>query len=164
MNRLNAATPVLDLNIQEFSANNISTNLFCASIQIRLSALVCLFPAFISAQVSFCSLVAVVLVFVFASVFRNASVLALHSLQRSIVRHIFEITDDSRMRTMTKTVERPSLLDMEDDFALRYARIYPGANSRAELVTLVPGLRSQRLFAPLARGLISNHAKKSSLN
>ncbi len=30
---------------------------------------------------------------------------------------------------------------MEDDFALRYARIYPGVNSRAELVTLAPGLR-----------------------
>ncbi len=26
--------------------------------------------------------------------------------------------------------------DMEDDFALRYVRIYPGVNSRAELVTL----------------------------
>ncbi len=29
---------------------------------------------------------------------------------------------------------------MEDDFALRYARIYPGVNSRAELVTLATGL------------------------
>ncbi len=29
---------------------------------------------------------------------------------------------------------------MEDDFALRYVRIYPGVNSRAELVTLAPGL------------------------
>ncbi len=30
---------------------------------------------------------------------------------------------------------------MEDDIALRYVRIYPGVNSRAELVTLAPGLR-----------------------
>ena len=40
---------------------------------------------------------------------------------------------------------------MEDDFALRYARIYQGVNSRAELVTLAPGLRPERRFAPLAR-------------
>ena len=33
---------------------------------------------------------------------------------------------------------------MEDDFAIRYARIYPGVNSRAELVTLAPGLRPRR--------------------
>ncbi len=39
--------------------------------------------------------------------------------------------------TRTKTVH-----DREDDFALRYVRIYPGVNSRAELVTL----------AALARG------------
>ena len=30
---------------------------------------------------------------------------------------------------------------------------YPGVNSRAELVTLAPGLRPERGFAPLARGL-----------
>ncbi len=36
---------------------------------------------------------------------------------------------------------------------LRYVRIYPGVNSRAELVTLAPGLRPERRFAPLARGL-----------
>ena len=42
---------------------------------------------------------------------------------------------------------------MEDDFALRYARTYPGVNSRAELVTLALGLRPERHFAPLARGL-----------
>ena len=33
---------------------------------------------------------------------------------------------------------------MEDDFAPRYVRIYPGVNSRAELVTLAPGLRLER--------------------
>ena len=53
-----------------------------------------------------------------------------------IVRHIFEISDDSRMRITTKSVH-----DKNDDFALRYARIYPGVNSRAELVTLAQGLR-----------------------
>ena len=42
---------------------------------------------------------------------------------------------------------------MEDDFALRYVPIYPGENSRAGLVTLAPGLRSEGRFAPLARGL-----------
>ncbi len=39
---------------------------------------------------------------------------------------------------------------MVDNLALRYVRIYPGVNSRAELVTLAPGLRP-----PLARGLHS---------
>ncbi len=39
---------------------------------------------------------------------------------------------------------------MEDDFALRYVRISSGVNSRAELVTLAPGLRPERRFAPLA--------------
>ena len=28
---------------------------------------------------------------------------------------------------------------MDDDLALRYVVIYPGVNSRAELITLVPG-------------------------
>ena len=41
---------------------------------------------------------------------------------------------------------------MNDDFALRYVRIYPGVNSRAELVTLILGLRPERRFAPMARG------------
>ncbi len=35
---------------------------------------------------------------------------------------------------------------------LRCVRIFPGVNSRAELVTLAPGLRPKRRFAPLARG------------
>ncbi len=52
---------------------------------------------------------------------------------------------------------------MEDDFAFRYARIYPGVNSRAELVTLVPGLRPERRFAPLARGLIVQFINDSTL-
>ncbi len=41
---------------------------------------------------------------------------------------------------------------MEDDFALRYVRIYPGVKNRAELVTLAQGLRPERRFAPFARG------------
>ncbi len=53
-----------------------------------------------------------------------------------IVRHIFEISDDSRMRITTKSVH-----DKNNDFALRYVRTYPGVNSRAELVTLAQGLR-----------------------
>ncbi len=32
-------------------------------------------------------------------------------------------------------------------------RIFPGVNSRAELVTIAPGLRPERREAPLARGL-----------
>ena len=47
------------------------------------------------------------------------------------------------------------------DFAFRYVRFYPGVNSRAELVTLAPGLRLERRFAPLARGLISFFIKYS---
>ncbi len=38
------------------------------------------------------------------------------------------------------------------DFTLRCVRFYPGVNSRAELVTLAPGLRPEWRFAPLARG------------
>ncbi len=39
---------------------------------------------------------------------------------------------------------------MEDDFALRYVRIYPAANCRAELVTLARGY---------ARGYARGHAR-----
>ena len=39
------------------------------------------------------------------------------------------------------------------NFALRYVRISPDVNSRAELVTLAPGLRPDRRFVPSARGL-----------
>ena len=48
------------------------------------------------------------------SPFRKPSVFALHD-----IRHIFEISDDSRMRITTKTVERPTsnVHDMEDEFA-----------------------------------------------
>ncbi len=35
-----------------------------------------------------------------------------------------------------------------------------GVNSRAELVTLTPGLRPERRFAPLARGKIHTSSKK----
>ncbi len=40
------------------------------------------------------------------------------------------------------------------NLALRCVRIFPGVNSRAELVTLAPGLRPERRFAPLARGQV----------
>ncbi len=36
---------------------------------------------------------------------------------------------------------------MEDDFAIRYVRIYPGVNSREELVTFAPELRPKRRIA-----------------
>ena len=39
----------------------------------------------------------------------------------------------SRMRITMKTVN-----DRNDDFVLRYVRIYPGVNNRAEIVTLAP--------------------------
>ena len=97
------------------------------SIQSRFCVLLCLFPAFISSQVSL-----VVLWQSFLSLFspfRKPSVFALH-----VVRHICEISDDSCMRINDEN--RPT--SMEDDFALRYVRIYPGVNSRAELVTLAP--------------------------
>ena len=129
MNRLNAATPAFYINTQGFFLVQTIYQQTCfVSIQNRFSALLCLFPAFISSQVSL-----VVLWQSFLSSFSpfrklSASVrlFALH-----VVRHIFEICDDSRMRITTKTVH-----DRNDDFALRYVRIYPGVNSRAELVTL----------------------------
>ena len=37
---------------------------------------------------------------------------------------------------MRITTKRSFVHDMEDDFALRYVSIYPGVNSRTELVTL----------------------------
>ena len=42
---------------------------------------------------------------------------------------------------------------MEDDFALRYARIYPGVNSRAELVTLAPGLTPGTALRAVGSGI-----------
>ena len=61
----------------------------------------------------------------------------------------FEISDDSRMRITTKTVH-----DRNDDFALRYVRIYPGVNSRAELVTLAPGLTPGTALRAVGSGII----------
>ena len=43
---------------------------------------------------------------------------------------------------------------MEDGFVLRYVRIYPGVNSRAELVTLALGLRPERRFAAVGSGIM----------
>ncbi len=50
--------------------------------------------------------------------------------------------------------DAPAIIDeLCTSLALRCVRIFPGVNSRAELVTLAPGLRPERRFAPLARGL-----------
>ena len=132
------------INAQEFSANNISTNLFCVSIQSRFSALFCLFPAFISSQKSLVvlwqSFLSSFSSFRKPSVFAPLSYTILHYIKdRStissniiaqcslfmIVRHIFEIIDDSRMRITTRTVTTSNVHDIqiEDDFALRYVRI-----------------------------------------
>ena len=56
---------------------------------------------------------------------------------------------------------------MEDDFALRYVRIYQGVNSRAELVILAPGLRpgiSNSGFVPLPRELFLLSPTQPSLD
>ena len=115
MNRLNTATPAFYINRQEFSANNISTNLFCVSIQTRF----CLFPAFISSQKS--------LVVSWQSFLSSFS-----PFPEAFSADYVENTE-SEFRSM------------EDDFALRYVRIYPVVNSRTELVTLAPGLRPEQL-------------------
>ena len=98
MNRLNAATPAFYINTQGFTVNNISTNLFCVNPESFLRASLSFSSIYLFSGVS-CSLVAVVLVFVFASL---QPVFALH-----VIRHIFEICDDSRMRITTKKVVRP---------------------------------------------------------
>ncbi len=52
-----------------------------------------------------------------------------------------------------KHSDAPAILDgLSTSQALLYVRFYPGVNSRAELVTLAPGLRPERRFAPLAQG------------
>ena len=99
MNRLNTATPAFYINTQEFGTN-ISTNLICVSIQSRFFAPLCPFPALISSQES---LVVLWQSFLSSfSPFRKPLVFALH-----VVRHIFEISNDSHIRITTKTVERP---------------------------------------------------------
>ena len=65
VNRLNAATPAFYINTQGFSANNISTNLFCVNPESFLRASLSFSSIYLFSGVS-CSLVAVVLVFVFA--------------------------------------------------------------------------------------------------
>ncbi len=67
------------------------------------------------------------------------------------VRHIYEISEMTTHERRTIVTRPRSLMD----FSLRCVRFYPGVNSRAELVTLAPGLRPERRFAPLARGLIN---------
>ncbi len=64
------------------------------------------------------------------------------------VRHIYEISEMTTRERRTIVMRPRSLMD----FSLRCVRFYPGVNSRAELVTLAPGLRPERRFAQLARG------------
>ena len=65
------------------------------------------------------------------------------------VRHIYEISEMTTHERRTIVTRPRSLMD----FSLRCVCFYPGVNSRAELVTLAPGLRPGRRFAPLARGI-----------
>ena len=89
---------------QEFySANNIFNKLvLCFNPESFLCASLPFSSIYLFSGFS-CGLVAVVLVFVFAfsEAFSQCSLLM-------IVRHIFEISDDSRMRKMTKSVQRPN--------------------------------------------------------
>ena len=61
------------------------------------------------------------------------------------VRHIYEISEMTTHERRTIVTRPRSLMD----FSLRCVRFYPGVNSRAELVTLAPGLRLE------ARGLVT---------
>ena len=63
------------------------------------------------------------------------------------VRHIYEISEMTTHKRRTIVTRLRSSMD----FSLRCVRFYPGVNSRAELVTLAPGLRPEQRFAPLAR-------------
>ena len=49
-------------------------------------------------------------------------------------------------------VREPGAVNLELAGSSCCVRIFPGVNSRAGLVTLAPGLRPERRFAPLARG------------
>ena len=94
----------------------LSTNLPCVSRHSQFLALLYIFPELISLQES-CR-----------SRFRLISRLfgCLKFLLLLIVRHIFEISDDHLLRAT-----RPRYLM---NFRLRYAFLFPGVNSRAELV------------------------------
>ena len=104
-------------NTQEFSANNISTNLF----------------------------------FVFQSMVVSPRFFCLFHL--SLLRSLVVYWQSSL--SSSSPFQKPSnvhdtiriLYFMEDNFALCCVRIYPCVNSRAELVTLAPGLRPERRFA-----------------
>ncbi len=65
---------------------------------------------------------------------------------------IYEISEMTTHERRTIVTRLRSLMD----FLLRCVCFYPGVNSRAELVTLAPGLRTERRFALLARGLITS--------
>ncbi len=67
-------------------------------------------------------------------------------LQHKVLR-ADNINTDTKSR---KKVTHPRLFM---NFALRNVRCNPGVNSRAEFVTLAPGLHPERRLAPLARGI-----------
>ena len=56
------------------------------------------------------------------------------------VHHIYEISEMTTHERRTIVTRLRSLMD----FSLRCVRFYPGVNSRAELVTLAPGLRPEQ--------------------
>ncbi len=118
MSKLNALAFYINTQLRKSLVQTIYlTNLFCVSIQNRFSTLLCLFLAYISSHDSL-----VVLWQSFLSLFspfRKPSIIDQCSLV-VIVRHIFGISDDSRMR-ITKNDLPTSKSKMEDDFSFRYA-------------------------------------------
>ncbi len=147
MNRLNAATPAFYINTQRFSANNISTNLFCVNPESFLRASLSFSSIYLFSGVS-CSLVACS-----RSSLRFRLFGSLQCSLFTIIRHTFEISDDSRMRITTKTIHRPLYNGGWLCTSLSVC-IYPGVNSRAELVTLALGLRPERRFAAVGSGIM----------
>ncbi len=113
---------------QEFSANNIFKKLvlcFNSESFLRGSLPFSSIYLFSGFSCGSCSLVAVVLVFVFA--FSEAFSQCLLFM---LVRHIFEISDDLRMRITLNDLPT-SKSKMEDDFSSRYAtELYSIALSR----------------------------------
>ena len=68
------------------------------------------------------------------------------------VRHIYEISEMTTHERRTIVTRPRSLMDFSLFTSFHCVRFCPGVNSRAELVTLAPGLRPERRFAPLAWG------------
>ena len=108
---------------QEFSPNNIFNKLvLCFNSESFLCTSLPFSSIYLFSGFS-CSLVAVVLVFVFifSEAFSQCSLFM-------IVRHIFEISDDSRITLNDLPTSKSK---MEDDFSFRYAtELYSIALSR----------------------------------